>query len=319
MRTTVKDKEREYRIIYDSLNSDPRLTVKDCSSTLQVDRTTAGRRMKEAIDLGYMSNPQVRKRSYANMKEYSYFVSCEDPTESFLKYSKDLNVVYNAEMYGSTNLWIVTKEKVAVEGDIITEGYRSDYHVSFAPNHSWERALEIMHQKVEDFNPRGYKPRGIIKTHLNETIEWDSEYEILYRNHKFNLREPMQPLMRKYLISWGKISKWLEELPKTCTLFTMYYPRRISSYDPHLFIFETDYQDFLIDLFSQLPTTAFFFNVSNKLFSYLYLPREYQRFTNVHIDIDELRIPLLVRELRREKIIKNEKCSLVKCYWQKQL
>ena len=33
----------------------------------------------------------------------------------------------------------------------IVEGVRSDYHVSFVPDHSWEKAIDIMHKKIEAF------------------------------------------------------------------------------------------------------------------------------------------------------------------------
>jgi hypothetical protein len=33
-----------------------------------------------------------------------------------------------------------------------------------------------------------------------------------------------------------------------------------------MFMFETDYEDFIVDLFSELPTSTFFFKVANKLF-----------------------------------------------------
>lgn len=47
--------------------------------------------------------------------------------------------------------------------------------------------------------------------------------------------------------------------------FTRYFPEGAKAYDPYLFVFETDYEDFIVDLFSELPTSTFFFKVSDKL------------------------------------------------------
>ena len=56
--------------------------------------------MTEAYDLGYVSKPQVRMRSYGNTKEYVYFVNSEYPHNLYKKYSENMNVSYHAALGG---------------------------------------------------------------------------------------------------------------------------------------------------------------------------------------------------------------------------
>ena len=315
MRLSREEKERFYRAIYEILFSNPRVKIFEIAKMLGVDRNVSSHRLHEAFNKVYISKPQIRKRAYANMKEYLYFLKCENPAELFSKCLQNENTIYHAVMTGFANLWVVSKEELDFDCGIIVGGLRSDYHVSFAPNRLWETSIDIMEKRLQNFNPEDYESEGIIQTPFDEIIEWDSEDEKLFQEFNYDLRRPITPILRKNLISWGKLEKWMKKLSKCCTIITHYYPKKISAYDPYLYVFETDYEDFLINLFSELPTTSLFFKVSNKLCIYAHVKREYARVVETQSDIRELHIPALVAELIRKGIIQKEAHSIVECYW----
>ncbi|MBU7025661.1 MAG: hypothetical protein HXS48_01870 [Theionarchaea archaeon] len=317
MRITLEEKERQYRVIYEDIFKTPRIPVYEIASRLQIGRNAASNRLNEVFNLGYASKPQIRKRSFPNMKEYLYFLNCKKPAEMFPKCLQNDNIIYHAVMSGFSNLWVVSRKKIDFDCDVFVEGLRSDYHVSYAPNHSWETAFQRMRKKVENFNPKDYSPEGIIKTHWNEFIEWDSEDEKLFLEFNYDLRKPVSPIMKNNLISWGKVEKWFKKLPECCTIITRYFPKRISAYDPYLFVFQTNYEDFIIDLFSELPTSSIFFKVSDRLFMVARVRKEYLRAVDSQVDIRELQIPSLAMELCDKGVIHSEAHALVECYWNK--
>lgn len=320
MPTSIEDRKKQYRTIYELLSENPRISVKDMARVLQVDPRTASRRMKEAYDLGYISKPQIRKRSFSNLREYVYFVNCAYPFKFYEQYSQRTDIIYHAVIGGFANLWVISREKIDIEGDIITEGFRSDYYTAFAPNYSWKRAIQIKREKVETFNKKEYEPEGIIKTHLNEPVPWDAEDEALYRYFKLNLRKPFTPVMKEHLITTGKIYKWFSRLPECCTISTRYLPEGALAYDPYLFVFETDYKDFIIDLFSVLPTSSFFFEVSHRLFLYTNVDRFSLRMLEPNVsDVSQLHIPLIVDDLLKKGILKSEAHAMMEYAWAKQL
>ncbi len=320
MRTTSERRQRDYRLVYELVYEKPRVQVKESAPVLGLNQISASRRMSEAFDFGYVLPPQLRKRSYRNMKEYMYFVNCKHPFRSFKELTNDMNVVYHARLGGSENLWIVSKQEIHVQGNVKASGLRSDYHVAFSPNYTWEKAVQIMQKKTEDFNPKEYEHRGIIKTHWDETIEWDQEDETLYREFKYDARKRFGSTMKKHLISGQKIIDWFARVHECCSVFTRYFPEGISAYDPYLLMFETDYEDFIIDLFSQLPTSPFFFKVSNMLFVYINMERSSLRKVGLNMsDISQLHIPILIDDLLTKEIIKNEEEALVAYYHRKEL
>jgi hypothetical protein len=153
---------------------------------------------------------QIRPRSYENLKEFVYFLKCENPANYFSELADSENVIYHATMGGCANIWVVTREELDFSCKNVVSGPCSDYHVSFPPYHSWETVIQKMHKIVVKFNPKDYEPQGIIKTRWNEPIEWDSEYEALLKEFKYDLTKSINPIMRNNPISWTKVEKWLK-------------------------------------------------------------------------------------------------------------
>lgn len=319
MNEVSEKKKKQFRTIYDALYTNPQVPVKDISSLLHINWDAASARFKEAFEYGYILCPQMRKRSYANTKEYVYIANCEEPFQFFEEYIEDPRVIRFSELIGDANLWIISREKIDIEGDILIEGYHSDYHVAYAPNHSWDTALDIMRRKVETFDPHTYEPKRIIETHWDESIEWDDTFEILYREFKFNIRKKKAPLKRKYNISERKLREWYEKFPEYCTVFTRYFPDRITIHRSYLFIFETDYQDFVIDLFSQFPSSSWFFTVSHSLFVRVDIPAYLMLAVDRHKPPRLLDIYSSMRNLLERGITKNQVHSVVGHSWSKRL
>ncbi|MBU7048006.1 MAG: hypothetical protein HXS54_16325 [Theionarchaea archaeon] len=310
MRLTIQQKRKQYRIIYDAIWEDPRIFVKDLALLLGCTPTAAGNRLKESTENDFIIGPEIRKKSYNNLKEYMYFIKCKDPEHLYMNLREDPHVIYHAKTSGPYNMWIIAKEKMDVKEEIVLEGYRSDYYIPHAPDHTWKTALEIMEEKINAFHPDTYQPRHIIKTHFDETIDWSIEDETLYKYFKYNLRNNIEPVMKKYQISAWRVYIFLNNLPATCTVFADYYPDSISSYDPYLFMIETDYEDFVIDLFSELPTTASFFKISGNLFLCIYIPKKFARGTDLNLS-NKLYIPLILVNLLEKGIIRNKEHVII--------
>ncbi|MBU7038647.1 MAG: hypothetical protein HXS52_12015, partial [Theionarchaea archaeon] len=82
---------------------------------------------------------------------------------------------------------------------------------------------------------------------------------------------------------------------------------------------ETDYEDFIIDLFSQLPTTCWFQKISGKLIAHISLLTNSVTENAQIRDVTALQIPVLIKELVRKEIIKSEAHAEFECYWRKEV
>ena len=308
---------RQCRLIYETFSENELVSINELNEILQI--RNASRTLKKALDEKRIVGPELRKLSKANFPEYMYFANCKDPDPLYRKYRMDERVIFHALMYGFANLWVISKEKMDIEGDVVVEGLRSDYYVAFAPEYSWDYAIQTKRKEIWEFNLNEYAPKGYIKTHSGETVKWTEKEEIMYRHFRDNLRKPFAPVMEENRISTYTLYKWLERLPECCTIATSYFPEGISEYEPYLFLFETDYEDFVVEVFSGLPTSSWFFKVSDKLFLYTHVPKRYVKEINLQPAPNRLNIPSLTTELLRKGIIRRGLRGPIEAYCVKDL
>lgn len=318
MTTRSEQKNHEkYRRIYELFFETPRIPENSITKTVGGNSFTTKNRVKEATEKGYVSFPQIRKRSYANTKEYICFLRRKNAFQLFKQFITDDRFNYHAQITGFCDLWLKSRERIDI-GDSLIEGYSSDFYVSCAPHQSWDISIQKMKKKVKTFDKKEYTPQEIIKTRWDEYVDWPPEYDVLFTYFKYNVRNPITPVMKEHHIPSDTISQFLEDLPRLCTISVAYYPETIFAYDPYLYLVETDYEDFIIELFSELPTTSMYFKVGNNLFILLYTKRELVRVVNNHEELEDLHIPLLMGELLDKDIITHESHGIIDFYWVKE-
>jgi DNA-binding Lrp family transcriptional regulator len=315
---TSESRRKEFRKIYEHLCDKPRFRPHHVSKDLGLRPSSVAKRLKEAIENGYIVGPQIRKKSFSNFKTYMYLVNSSNSLQSFREYIKNGHVLYHEMMQGFCNIRVVSDVKLDIDGAIL-EGVSSDYYFSYPPDQSWETSINKMWDMVRKFDPRDYNPKGHITTHWDETVAWSEQDETLFLEFKPNLRKPLQPLSEKTGILMGKIKDFLENLPEYCIISTSYFPLTMNAYDPYLYVFETDYEDFVIDLFSQLHATCWFQKVSNTLIAYTWIIREPIKMVNTRMDdVPEMQIPLLMEALMKKGIVRKENYAYRRFYWRKE-
>jgi hypothetical protein len=321
-RTSLEDKKRDFRRIYEEFVRDFRIYKKDIAKVLNVTDYTATRRIKEAVDMGYLLAPQIRRRSFDNFPEYVSFFNCENPTRTFKKLEKDNNVVHHTVMGGFANLMtIATKENIEINGEKVEGGRRTDYHVAYALNCLWNESTQKMWEEAKNFDPKKYKPQNIITSQWGETLDWwGSDFEILFREFKYNGREKYTPILQEHSMSTSKVDQFLKMIDMSCTVYTRFFPNSIRAYDAYYFLFKSKYIDFLINLFSKLPTSPFFYKVGDKLCMNAYVEKSSVRENGLNAtDISQIELLYLVDNLVERGIIEKESHAIVEYHCSKAL
>lgn len=312
----AKERRKKYRLIYDTFCDNPRIIPANLASILQKTQNRTEKLIEKAISEGFLYYPQIRKRSYQNTKEYTHFLKTYNGFQLYIDLIKDNRISYHAYITGHFNLWLITNKKIPFK-DSIFEGYRTDYHFTKAPDQSWDTGIKNIHAMIDSFDPKEYEPVNYCQSHLHEKIYFPPEYEIMYQYFKFNLRKPLTPLMADHKIPMDTINQFLGDVPKLFTVTISYYPEGIESYEPWLFKIDTKYHDFIIDLFSELPTTSLHFKVKDSLFTLLFTERELIRTTSSFKSIEDIHIPWTMHILREKGIIDYETHGLVNSHWNK--
>lgn len=152
MESALEKKKRKFRALYELLFTNYRILNYQISEKL--DFRAVSKVLEEAYRYQYIIGPETRKCSHANSLEHVCFFNTEEPDITYMEYREDPRVIYNAQLYGFCNSLVISKEEIEIDGEILLKGPRSDYYIPFTPDHSFERALQNMQKKIENFSPR---------------------------------------------------------------------------------------------------------------------------------------------------------------------
>lgn len=310
-------KSRYFYKIYECLLENSRMTKKEISERLGVRKDTGGNLVDEVFQKGVVIPPQIRKKSFENFKEYVYLLKTDDPFEVFDDLTINNDVIYHGLLLGFADLWVISRKDISFKGDIILKGARSDYLINHAPDNTWEESINVMKTWVATSDPRRWESHQSIETHLGETVEWDSEDEELFRWFKHDMRKVYYPVLKENLISTTKLYSWFKLLPATCTTGIFYLPRGIVAYDSYLYMVKTEYESFLIDVFSQLPASTLFFKVEDSLFMEVKIEKLHTTEPVMSSGKSRVEIPFILQKLKKKKIIQGFKEALIRLHCDK--
>jgi len=314
-----EQKRKDFRTLFELWYNNPKVEKQVLSEVLGVSFPTVNVRIEEAHNKGYITGPQIRKMSYKNFIEYVTVADVYDSIEAYERFEEDERIIYQAIFDGFCNIRIVSEEKITIDGALVS-GPCTDRYMSYPPKYPWGTSMQKQKKMIEEFNPDEYTPKNYIENHWDKTAEWTEKDETLFRIFKYKIRQPFSPIMRKYHIQRSIIIDWLEKVPEYCKYYTAYFPETIAAYEPILYMFDTDYEDFVIDLFSQLPTSIYYYKVSNKLFIHTRLDtglmKSKSSVKNVGKTLPYLKI---IRDLKRKEIVKGESHAEQCCYWRREV
>lgn len=225
-----------------------------------------------ALEKRIIIPPIFRRKSYTNFREYFYFFRTKDPHKLFeLLQVKSLPISYFSVQTGFCNFKIVAKEPIEPQGDVILSGPRSDYFVTIPPRRSFEDSLKRIDTILRNLD--ALEPReSPLRFHNKEYTLWDEKDEAIFWEMCNDVRIPFASVVQLAETYNDKAWSWFRDRDEFGDTITFFFPKGEGAYIPSLYIIETDYDSVLIDIFSELPTTAVFYRLSGKVVMLAYLP-----------------------------------------------
>ena len=316
-----KIKKQQIRKIFDVFYKDPQISTTQAAEGLGIKLNIARMRVNQSHKEGYITGPQLRKMSYKNFIEYVIFANVVDPFEVYERLKNDERIIHQSILNGPYNIRIVSKEKITIDGKSVF-GPSTDRYISYPPKCSWGTSMQNQRKMIEEFNPDRYTPKNYIENHWDQTVEWTELDEILFKIFKYDALQPFDTIVRKKL-DWYKriVDDFPKKVLKYCKFYTAYFPETINAYLPFIYIIETDYEDFVIDLFSLLPSTIYYYRISNRLILHTWLEKD--TVINAQSPLEDVskELPFLknIRDLKRKEIVKSESHSFVHCFWRQEV
>jgi hypothetical protein len=254
------------------MRKDPRVPTKHLAKKVRVTRNTAAKYLDEFIEDRILFPPQLRLKMTKQITEYVYLLKIKDPI-SFSEFIKNHNsVFYTCMLGGPFNILFMSYTPLTVSHldgyeDTILAGIRSDYKVPTVQKRDFSTGWKIMMEKIN--NP---PEKSMIPNTLPKGGGWTPELWELYNHLKYDVRIGFTPLVKKFKFHATTFYKRYRDLLTLTDVFVPFYPLGEKRYTSFYLLFETDYQQFIIDSFGELPVYSTHMRIKDLLLSYVKIP-----------------------------------------------
>lgn len=260
-------RKRNYFKIFEQIYETPSMSIYDISQKAELSRNTVSKYMKEMYAQGVLVGPQIRMKPAPNYKEYVYLMNFRNPFQVFEGLKGFPNVLYHVMTFGDWNIMAVTDRLLDFSqlvgfDSMVSQGMRGRSYTPKVEFTRWEDSFENSYGRVTQFTSTrsGYRDRR-----LASPLDWDEDMWKLYRTFKFNMRKKVTPTLRKIKVRYETYTKWMKTLEEHSTVHVGFYPDGYQTYMTYCFLFSSDYEDSVKELFSLFPTTPFILEIGNQL------------------------------------------------------
>ncbi|MBU7030785.1 MAG: hypothetical protein HXS48_27885 [Theionarchaea archaeon] len=261
----------EYRLthcMHRTLLEEPRLYYDDLGKRCDASRNTVTKYWKQGMEKKVFFPPQIRLKMFENRKEYIYLVQSDEANKLFEYFKNKDELVYMSYVSGKFDILLQTNRLLDVLPDgTLFYGGRSNYIYPDTPFRSYVKALDLMEDKLG----HEYSKSKIMVEYPLEPVEIGNPHYgwMIFPHIKYNLRVSYTNIVKTLHISFESFQKGLEYLFNVSTVLLPYYPLGFRLYSQYFFVFWSNYEKFLCELFSCLPCHTSITKVKDALIMYV--------------------------------------------------
>ncbi len=277
-------KHLQYQI-YAFRYDDPWIPDKRVAKLVTRSITTVNRYAKQAEEKKIILNPHLRLKSPAGKTALLLF---EDKWKAFNELQNNTSVKYLCVYQGDWNILAAYEKSMdfsCIPGfrETMVEGQRGEIFTPKVEYISWEASFKKMEALLKE---RNVKKSSLVFQPC--CPDWDEDGWKMYEYFRPNLRKRFTHLRKQHPISWRKYQEWKSTLKDNCAILVSFFPEGYHAYDCFTLCFRTEYEKYIVELFSKIPTTPNFYKIENYFLGNIYILKDYQVFMRVYEIISQL-------------------------------
>ena len=298
----IKKLENYYQI-FEQIYEEPLMTVHDIAENTKLSRNTVAHYLKYMYEHQIMVGPHICMRPAVNYAEYVYLMNFEHPLEMFKGLKGFPNVLYNAVTIGDWNTMVVTDNQLDFAQlvgfqEMVYTKRKGLVHTPKPTCTTWGTCFKSVSTRIDQFAPLWAEYKG----YISSALPWGENEWRLYQTFKWCMRKKVTPTLRGIGVRYELYTKWKKGLPDCCTVHTQFYPDGYWNYLHYCFLFDTDYKESVMELFSLFPTTPFAMEVGDQLLVFVALTGS-DVIRNVFCSIYDMKVKEMVNKLRYAVVI----------------
>lgn len=294
---------RDYYKIFEQIYEEPGISISGIAENTKLTRNSVAKYLKYMYEHRILVGPQLCMKPAVNYKEYVYLMNFEHPFETFERLKGFSHVLYHTVTFGDWNTMMITDKLLdfyQVKGfeDMIHRKMRG---ITYTPKPActmgnWAGSV---YNHIDQFKPTWtrYKDREICST-----LPWSKNEWMIYYAFQFYMRKKVTSTLREIDVPYEYYKKWKKGLQGYCTVHTGFYPEGYENYMHYCFLFNTDYEESVIELFSLFPTTPFIMETGNQLLIFVALTTS-DVIRNVFCTVYNMKLKEMIKTWRYAVVI----------------
>lgn len=297
-RLSEEEKKHLQYQIYSYRYDDPWIPDKKVAKLTNRSVSTVSRYAKQAEEKKIILNPHLRLKSPAGRTALLLF---EDKWKAFNQLHANTDIKYLCVYQGDWNILAAYEESTdftCVPGfrETVVEGARGEIFTPKVEYTSWETSFN----KIDALLKRACVKKSVLDFQPCSP-EWNEDGWKMYEYFRPNLRKKFITLRRQYPISWRTYQEWKSTLKDNCAVLVSFFPEGYHAYDCFTQCFQTDYEEYIAELFSKIPTTPSFYKVEDHFLANMYIPKDYHVSMRVYDIISQLIEREIITDYREGK------------------
>lgn len=277
-RLSEAQKMEIYYQIYEQLLQDERISLAKMARNLGLARNTVSSHYHTMMENEILLPPALRLKMFKDLREYVYYLSFDKPMRVNQELENNPKVVYHCVTSGAFDMVVTTYSPVDFESHprfkgCLLSGPRSDiYFPAPISRDSYEVAFQKIQKTLQE---EDLKRSSIPMKFPKREIIWsDLEWE-LFHDLKHDIRRTFTEIVKTHDISKWVFYRAYERIIQNCIRIVSFFPKKRLNYSDFYFIFKTDYEQALADLFMQLPCNSMIWHVDDRMVAWINIVRTF--------------------------------------------
>ena len=258
-----------YCKIYEQIYENPFITLHQISKNTGISKHAVTQHLSEMYS-SILYGPMIFLKPAQNYHHYAYFLTVENPVVTYEQFTEIPHVIFKSSNAGNWDLLVISEKLIdlsAVESvkECIHYGIKGVTHLSKVTCLDWATSMEKM------YNAMGNPEKKSLLYEEIPDLPWHKNDWTLYHKFRDNIRIQAASVLRESGIHYKQYQKWISQLLKVSNVQPAFYLHGFNKYFALDFLFKSCYQEQLIHILGQLPSTSSFFSVGDRLLARLYL------------------------------------------------
>jgi len=298
--------EAYYYSLYLLFLEEARMNFSKIGRNLEINDKSAAKLYRWALKDEVMSPPFLRLKSFPNFQEYAYFLKYKDAAFVLEELKNDPKVIYQCVCSGAFDLMLITNERIDVSMEqgfeyIILSGPRSDFMYNKIEKRSMSLFLDEFQSFLRDSN---FITSKIVSPEREEFF-WDDLDWALFKLLKNDLRMKYIEIIRCLDLSKSVFYDRLHNVMEKCTVWTPFYPKGYSNYNPYYVLFRTNHENQLVRKLKEIPVHCPILKVRSWICACIFLEK----------DVPHIKFLDLLRSMQSSGFVEEYRYSVPLFHW----